>query len=79
VFEFLIAYRHQNGDLEGFAGVGFKPESAQQDAYRKMQQKCFALRQPFVEERVVSDKGLAAEDLATIQADWEISRRSYRH
>lgn len=77
MFIYRMAYRHENGEVEGFAGCGFTEEAAEKDAHRKAGVKCEGIGKPFSLARCINTKaGLTGEEMATVRADWEISARS---
>lgn len=90
MYVYRVAYRHENGDVEGFVGTGINETAAKQDAYRKIRQKitflasiqeksgleCSVEINP--ERLCVSGAGLTAEELESIKNDWKVSERS-RH
>jgi hypothetical protein len=72
-----LAYRHANGELEGFAGCGSTPQAACAHAERKIASKLACCRLAFDRARIVrSANGLSKEEMATLRADWKISERS---
>lgn len=75
-----LAYRHDNGEHEGFAGTSLSgPEDARRHAIGKAIAKCESIGRTFDPGRIIeSDKGLSREVYDQLREDWQISRRSGR-
>ena len=69
-----LAYRHANGDIEGFSGWAFTGAPlADADAVKRVREKCESACIPFAPSRILrSPAGLTPEDLATVRADWKL-------
>ena len=67
-----IAYRHENGEVEGFSGFAFMGEpEAEKDAIRHARRKCEDIGQTFDLSRLIrSPKELTRAELETVKADW---------
>ena len=85
VWEFLLAYRYSNGELEGFAGCALtSSEVAKEDALRKVRRKLEHVRHarpdepPFDMNRVLTKDwpGMTEAEKAQLKKDWEISKRA---
>lgn len=76
MYTYNLAYRHANGEIEGFTGTGTNREAAEMDARRKVRTKVQAIRETFCPGAVfVSHDGLTQADLDLLEADWRISAR----
>lgn len=68
-----LAYRHQNGDVEGFSALRFGHAAAEEACFRLIKEKCLALDQEYDPRRVINThKGLKSEEMKTIQDDWAL-------
>lgn len=67
-----IAFRHANGEVEGFIGTGFSPEAAEQNADQGIRNKLWSINSPtYSRSRIIrSADGLTPDELATIRRDW---------
>jgi len=75
---FNLAYRHDNGEHEGFAGTSMvTPGEARRKAISKAVRKCESIGNPFRLERIIeSADGLTHEIYEQLREDWRISRKS---
>lgn len=72
-----LAYRHMNGEVEGFTGVGSNAASAKTNAINKIKNKCAGINQPFYENKVIlSVHYLHQDEIPQVREDWKISARS---
>jgi hypothetical protein len=71
---YRIAYRHANGEVEGFTGSALSGEqAARHNAVRQIQSKCNAIGTVYLAGRTITSfTGLTPEEIKTIQADWKI-------
>lgn len=70
-----LAYRHQNGDVEGFSALRFGRAAAEEACYRLIKEKCLALDQSYDPTRVINThKGLKSDEMKTIQEHWALVR-----
>lgn len=80
MFTFNLAYRHNNGDVEGFAGVGFTKKTAEVDARRQLARKLEIIR-PFNEplqinsDQILTKEKCSPEEMASIRQDWLSNHR----
>jgi len=67
-----LAYRHINGDVEGFSACALTSKArAEEICIESMQRKTEDIGQVFSALRVIrSSKGLTREEITTIKADW---------
>ena len=79
---FNIAYRHQNGEVEGFRGFGLSAETAQEDAVEQIKRKLKTVEEwnqdgsIYDESRVIrSFDGLTKDERDLIQKDWKANVR----
>lgn len=77
MYIFRMAYRHSNGEVEGFCGCGSSQAAAERDAERKVRSKCLALDQIYDRNRRIdSVRGVDKAEMEIIRADWKVSERS---
>jgi len=77
MYVFKLAYRHENGEIEGFAASAFSQSAAERNALNKVRAKVREIRQTFDESRVIrSDKGLTPDEKKQVRADWRVSDKS---
>ena len=75
------AYRHDNGEVEGFVGFGFSEDSAANDCINQMRIKAEAIRGSgpntgFKRARaILSGDGLTPDELEIIRKDWASNAR----
>lgn len=69
-----LAYRHTNGEVEGFSGWAFTGATlADADAVRRVREKCESAGIPFSPARILrSPAGLTPSEVATVRADWKL-------
>lgn len=71
MFVHRLAYRHANGEVEGFTGAGFTKQGARQSALNKVMRKCLSLGTPMIVGSLIeSPDGLTKEELRAIREDW---------
>jgi hypothetical protein len=72
VYVYRLAYRHQNGEVEGFVGVGFEKKTAERAAVMKALAKVRAIGQVFRADGVIRrDDGLSPDEVAQVRQDWK--------
>lgn len=79
MYEYRIAYRFTNNDVEGFVGIGFDNKKAREHAIQKVKNKieCIENEAVFSDSRLITDSGSCTEqELKTIASDWNVSRLS---
>lgn len=70
---YCVAYRHENGEIEGFAATRFDAARAKEAAMKCMRAEIEAKGLTFNPDRIVeSSKGLSAAERVTLQRDWRI-------
>lgn len=57
---YQVAYRHIDGNIEGFVGKGQSEDEAESDALRQIQQTCARLRVSFDNHRVIREQSDAS-------------------
>jgi hypothetical protein len=68
-----LAYRHDNGEVEGFVGTAFHQENARRATILKIIEKVVSIGRQFHPGQVIeSVDGLTPNEIATIQSDWKI-------
>lgn len=73
MFEYKLAYRHANGEVEGFVGTGFTESAAQRNAEVKAANKCIDARLPFEWNNLIySPKNLTKTEMEVVQNDWKL-------
>ena len=75
-----LAYRHENGTVEGFTGFGFTTTSAEEDCTRQMRIKCELIRgfgpNKFAQEKIIRDESaVTPEEMELIRQDWASGAR----
>ena len=65
-----LAYRHANGEVEGFSGWAFTGATlADADAVKRVREKCESAGIPFAPSRILrTPAGLSAAELATVRS-----------
>jgi hypothetical protein len=72
VYIYRLAYRHHDGEVEGFVGVGFDKKAAEHAAVRKAAAKVRAIGQVFRADGVIHrPEGLSPDEVAQIRRDWK--------
>ncbi len=70
-----IAYRHQNGEIQGFVGTGFTVQAAERDSRRRIEAKVGSLGQAFDPGRIISRREqVTTDEMKMIQDDWKLER-----
>ena len=73
-YTYKLAYRHDNGEVEGFVGTAFHQENARRATILKIIEKVVGIGRQFHPDQVIeSVDGLTPDEIATIQNDWKIS------
>jgi len=68
-----LIYRHHDGDIEGFVGLGFTGSVAVSDAIRRSAQACRCRSIPFVPDGLfVSEESLTDAERKSVHDDWRI-------
>ena len=79
-----LVYHHNNGEFEGFTGIGFTSQAAEEDAKREIKKKLIWIgeitgEQPiFDPDRIINDTITLIKmggDMKQIQNDWEICKK----
>ena len=82
MYQHTIAYRHQNGNVEGFKGFGFTPKSAEADALNQIQLKLsFYVNPPLrlnPDGVITDDTQLTLDELEGVRQDWHSKARYVR-
>ena len=70
-----LAYRHQNGDVEGFSALRFQHDASRQACTQMIKEKCEALGEKFDPTRVINThKGLNSVEMKTIEEHWALTK-----
>ncbi len=72
------AYRHANGEVEGFQGVGFTKAAAVRDALNQLYKKLASLQVPEAPDptRLITDESkLTPGELAQVRRHWDSNVR----
>lgn len=74
MIRYQIAYRHENGEVEGFVGYAFSnPDKARSNAIQQVRDKVLAIGGTYYENRLIeSTAGLHGKDFDTIKRDWKL-------
>lgn len=79
MIEYKCAYRHLNGDVEGFVGYGFQHPAALADCHEQIRRKVtFGILPPvpFDESRIITaPQGLTTAEFESIKNDWKTGLR----
>jgi hypothetical protein len=68
---YQIAYRHVDGNIEGFVGKGHSEDEAESDAMRQIQQMCARLKVAFEARRVIRDQSdVSPTEQKLLLAQW---------
>lgn len=82
--QYLVGYRHRNGEVEGFKGFGFTPQSAKEDAYRQIKLKLehfmsvpdsFNVRQLIESANALNFGDEARKEMEQLRQDWHSKAR----
>lgn len=66
------AYRHQNGEVEGFSAFRFMQYQSEAACVQAIKEKCEEIGQPYDETRLIKSRdGVTAKEWKTIKADWK--------
>jgi len=76
MYIYKIGYRHANGEVEGFVGVGSTMKASKVNAFRAVRVGVSRKLLPFdpkgiIESVVHSEKKLTDEEMVTLQEDWK--------
>jgi hypothetical protein len=82
-YEDRVAYRHPNGEVEGFKGVGGTKKKARDDAIDQIQRKLAIVRQDFRPDDppydparlITSHLKLSVVELKVVLKDWSTNVR----
>ena len=67
-----IAYRFNNGQIQGFTGYAFNKEKAEKDAIAKIRYKLTFLDETFEEKNLINSfNGLDRKEIDLIKNDWK--------
>ena len=73
MYETRLAYRHINGDIEGFIGAGFTKPSSRSNCLNYIVKKLDMIEQKFSASRVVHDLDkITKEELEIVRRDWKL-------
>lgn len=73
MFKFQLAYRHANGEVEGFVGLGFSESTARRKAEDAARQKVSSIRESFNFNRLIfSESGLSGDEIEIVKKDWAL-------
>ena len=73
MIRYNIAYRHTNGEVEGFTATRFAEDRAEQACLETIRIKCRKMGHTFDPKRIISNtRELTKKELKTVQADWQI-------
>jgi hypothetical protein len=76
MYQYNLAYRHQNGEVEGFQGIGFGEVAAERDAKDQIARKLQQIDQPFEEHRIITSMELLTQpERKQVMEDWKNSGR----
>lgn len=78
VYTHQLAYRHDNGEVEGFKGSDITGDKAKAkaDAIQQVRRKCEAIGQPFNPSRLIeNEKGLTDAEIRIVRNDWKVEVR----
>jgi hypothetical protein len=73
-----IAYRHLNGEVEGFIGIGSNKDVAKADANRQIQRKLSMFQNPQIlnMDRVITNPNkLSIQELKQVKQNWNTMLR----
>ncbi|WEY79791.1 hypothetical protein P5667_11720 [Bacillus velezensis] len=74
MYEYKIAYRFDNSEVQGFIGIGFTKKSAQENAIRKIENKLGIIGENYNNLRVIKNKNnISHYELKQIKKDWKKS------
>jgi len=87
MYQYLVAYRHRNGEVEGFKGFGFTAQCAKDDAYRQIRLKLehymsvpesFTVRQLIETANALSLGNEGIKEMEQLRQDWHSKARYVR-
>jgi hypothetical protein len=81
MFECRLAYRHLNGEVEGFHACSFQGfDTSKRLVILKIIDKCNAMMQVYDPTRVITgDAGLSESEMKTIRDDWKLDMGFNNH
>ena len=72
MYEFRLAYRHGNGEIEGFTGAGSNIKAARRNAILRAEEKAGHTPHPFDPARLIENADeLTPDERATVRTDWK--------
>jgi len=75
-----LAYRHLNGEIEGFYGYGFSADAARKSAEKSVRAKVVGIDHLYDPSRiVVSMDSLKPGEMERIQRDWALAEGRERN
>ena len=76
MFEMRLAYGFQNGEIEGFQGIGFEEETALNDCFAQIRKKLTIIKEEYNGKNVIDGfYDLTKEQIKNIKADWNSNLR----
>lgn len=76
MFEWKLAYRFDNGQIEGFKGIGTNEESALNDCFRQIKKKLEIVKESYNGKNILNDfTGLSEQQIKDIKTDWKSNLR----
>ncbi len=78
MFVVNLAYRHTNGDVEGFQGVGSTKAAANRDALNQLYRKLASFQPPEQADPtrlITRESELTTDELASVRRDWKSNVR----
>ena len=83
MYEYNLAYRYTNNDVEGFTGIALSnSENAKSNALQKIRNKIKMIADTTREEKflesslILSFDNLSTAEKKQVREDWEISKKS---
>lgn len=71
MYEYRLAYRHTDGEVEGFVGRGLTREGAAESALTKILEKVSSIGDKFNKDNVYKNKDkLSAREMEQVRVDW---------
>jgi hypothetical protein len=76
---FSCAYRHADGSVEGFVGLGFSDHLARMDCIEQVRRRLSAMygQQQVVDENtlIFAERDLTQDEVEQVRRDWASNRR----
>lgn len=85
--KYMLAYKHDNGDIEGFVGLGFTKAAAREDAINDIRKKLRIIGElngetPILDHSCIIEDAVTAAKLGAsmkeIQADWNVCAKNVK-